>query len=504
MPEVYKYDGPKYDIESLEFLNKPDNSPISTPINYDAPDNETLDYKKIESISKMLNYDMNSTIQNTRPLNTLPLPLNEKKKKTVVLDLDNTLVHASFTPIPQYDFLITVPGMGESDDTLTYHVQKRPGVDLLLQRLSEYKYEIIVFTSAEETYADAILNKLEMDNNITIEFRLYKDSCTIMEIQSKEDDDENEGKGNVKEQKVVMVKDLARLGRDLKNVIIVDDDPAGYTFQPENAVSLKAFKGDLTDRELWKVMDLCRVAVTCGDVREAIRTHAFITTINEKYACSLRQRQLERERMLSGVNLSKIRKTIVVELFEVLVSTSQSPLQHYDFIISSVTEDGETETLYVSIRPGVLYLFTELRKNFEIIVFTESRHETADVILGKIDVNFDISRRFYRGHCKKVGDGYVKDLKKIGLNLCNAMIVDVNPGCYKSQPENGISIRKFEQRNVNDKELYQLADFCSVAASYQDLRRAIWLNRGANNAAKESPANEDGDNVSDKRRWSFF
>ncbi|GLJ15199.1 hypothetical protein SUGI_0248480 [Cryptomeria japonica] len=278
-----------------------------------------------------------------------------------------------------------------------------------------------------------------------------------MEVQSKEDDEEKEAKGNVKEEKVVMVKDLARLGRDLKNVIIVDDDPAGYTFQRENAVSLKAFKGDLTDRELWKVMDLCRVAVTCGDVREAIRTHAFITTINEKYACSLRQRQLKRERMLSGVNLSKIKKTIVLELFEVLVSTSQSPLQHYDFIISSVTEDVETVTL-----------------------------------------------RFYRGHCRKVGDGYVKDIKKIGLNLCNAMIVDVNPGCYKSQPENGISIRRFEQGNVNDKELYQLANFCNVAASYQDLRRAIWLNRGANNAAKESPANEDGDNTIDKRRWSFF
>lgn len=33
------------------------------------------------------------------------------------------------------------------------------------------------------------------------------------------------------------VKDLSRLGRELSNVIIVDNSPASYIFHPENAVS---------------------------------------------------------------------------------------------------------------------------------------------------------------------------------------------------------------------------------------------------------------------------
>lgn len=34
------------------------------------------------------------------------------------------------------------------------------------------------------------------------------------------------------------VKDLSRLGRELRNVIIVDNSPASYIFHPENAVRL--------------------------------------------------------------------------------------------------------------------------------------------------------------------------------------------------------------------------------------------------------------------------
>ena len=34
------------------------------------------------------------------------------------------------------------------------------------------------------------------------------------------------------------VKDLSRLGRELNNVIIVDNSPASYIFHPENAVSV--------------------------------------------------------------------------------------------------------------------------------------------------------------------------------------------------------------------------------------------------------------------------
>jgi len=56
----------------------------------------------------------------------------EMQKKTIVLDLDETLVHSSEEPLRCYDFAIEVAMEGEAT---TYYVLKRPGVDDLLTEL---------------------------------------------------------------------------------------------------------------------------------------------------------------------------------------------------------------------------------------------------------------------------------------------------------------------------------------------------------------------------------
>lgn len=48
------------------------------------------------------------------------------------------------------------------------------------------------------------------------------------------------------------MKDLANLNRDLRQVVIVDDDPAAYQLQPENAIPVRPFTDgrNRDDREL--------------------------------------------------------------------------------------------------------------------------------------------------------------------------------------------------------------------------------------------------------------
>ncbi|GLJ15135.1 hypothetical protein SUGI_0247580 [Cryptomeria japonica] len=132
----------------------------------------------------------------------------------------------------------------------SWYVQKRPHVDRLLTELAK-NYKIIVFTAATKDYADAILDKLDVNN--VIDVRLYRDSCTRM------------GRA--------LVKDLAKLGQELKNVILVDDNPVSYKLQPENAFPVEAFTGDLSDKQLLEVIDFCDKATTCKDMREAIWKH---------------------------------------------------------------------------------------------------------------------------------------------------------------------------------------------------------------------------------------
>lgn len=145
-------------------------------------------------------------------------------RKTLVLDLDETLVHSSFKPVPNADFIIPV----EIDNQIhQVYVLKRPGVDQFLKSMAE-KFEVVVFTASLAKYADPVLDLLDKDK--TVGARLFREACS-------------NHKGNY-------VKDLGRLGRDIRHVIIVDNSPASYLFHPENAVPIDSWFDDENDTEL--------------------------------------------------------------------------------------------------------------------------------------------------------------------------------------------------------------------------------------------------------------
>ncbi|KAJ1565311.1 hypothetical protein HK405_012652 [Cladochytrium tenue] len=145
-------------------------------------------------------------------------------KKCLVLDLDETLVHSSFKPVSNADFIIPV----EIDGTVhSVYVLKRPGVDEFLQRLGD-QFEVVVFTASLSKYADPVLDMLDRSN--VVKWRLFREACV-------------QHKGNY-------VKDLSQLGRELKDIIILDNSPASYIFHPTNAVPISSWFNDPNDTEL--------------------------------------------------------------------------------------------------------------------------------------------------------------------------------------------------------------------------------------------------------------
>nr|XP_043616313.1 carboxy-terminal domain RNA polymerase II polypeptide A small phosphatase 1-like [Erigeron canadensis] len=195
-----------------------------------------LDSKgSVKSLSILLGPDLKQA--NTGPL-LPPLVYPNTRKKTVVLDLDETLIHnvkgtgVDGSILPNniiYDFLFRVDG-------LVYYILKRPFVDEFLQYLSENNFEIVVFTAATEIYASLVLDSL--DPRGLIKHRLSRGSCTEV--------DES------------FTKDLSRLGRDLRKVVIVDDRPKSYSLNPKNAIPIKPFIDDLQDDELMNLMGYFR------------------------------------------------------------------------------------------------------------------------------------------------------------------------------------------------------------------------------------------------------
>ena len=85
------------------------------------------------------------------------LPPKTSSKKTLVLDLDETLVHSQFLPnsIPS-DLILKIDIYNQLQDI---HVLIRPGVQNFLKKLGKL-YEIVIFTASISKYASPLLIKI--------------------------------------------------------------------------------------------------------------------------------------------------------------------------------------------------------------------------------------------------------------------------------------------------------------------------------------------------------
>jgi Dullard-like phosphatase family protein len=103
-----------------------------------------------------------------------PPPERCKGMKTLVLDLDETLVHSQFNQIKNPDFIIPVDIEGT---ICNIFVQKRPGVENFLKEMSKY-YELVIFTASLSKYAEPLMNQMDTSGFCTM--RLFREHCTYI------------------------------------------------------------------------------------------------------------------------------------------------------------------------------------------------------------------------------------------------------------------------------------------------------------------------------------
>uniref|UniRef100_A0A7S1T7G1 FCP1 homology domain-containing protein n=1 Tax=Compsopogon caeruleus TaxID=31354 RepID=A0A7S1T7G1_9RHOD len=166
-------------------------------------------------------------------------------RATLVLDLEETLVHV--TRIKKYskqcDFFFSLKVKGKEE---RFYVKKRPGVDSFLRAVAQW-YEVVVFSGSGYAYVEAIVNRLDPEGFIS--HRLYKEHCTLIGEYC--------------------VKDLSLLGRDLRRVIIMDNNEASYAYQPENAIPIPSWISRDDDCELAKRLPILEGSQFLPDVRNS-------------------------------------------------------------------------------------------------------------------------------------------------------------------------------------------------------------------------------------------
>ena len=212
----------KREITSNDTVKKSLNIDISESIN-----NSNNTKKEIEH-----NIQRYSSFSSLNVKNNI-LELKDKNKKTLILDLDETLVHSGFTRFSRKsDLMLTINFDGEN--RLLY-VLKRPYVDEFLRELSNL-YEIIIFTASIPEYANPVLDLL--DKHKCIKYRLFREHCVF-----------DNG---------IYIKDLKIFDRKINNMIIIDNNPLSYDNNVENGIPILSWYEDTNDNELMKLIPILK------------------------------------------------------------------------------------------------------------------------------------------------------------------------------------------------------------------------------------------------------
>ncbi|KAF8913853.1 HAD-like domain-containing protein, partial [Gymnopilus junonius] len=201
--------------------------------------------------------------------------------KTLVLDLDETLIHSTSRPIPYqgpHSGLFSRVPFGRSTNksaghmvevvlggrSTLYHVYKRPFVDYFLRTVSGW-YTLVIFTASMKEYADPVIDWLDAGRGI-LEHRFFRDAC-LLDL-------------SLFHSLLIFLfiplpngsytKDLSLIEADLARVCLIDNSPVSYTVNEANGIPIEGWTHDPSDEALLDLLPVLDSLRFTSDVRRVL------------------------------------------------------------------------------------------------------------------------------------------------------------------------------------------------------------------------------------------
>ena len=250
----------------MKDINNKDNGPnddIEQNNNEKIKKNNNNNYITVYCIKKKNNINKRNNINNNYNINSniippfIKAPRQKNKKYTLILDLDETLVHVKQININTQNNNLCLNNSYNNNFNQKI-INIRPGLFAFLNGVKPY-YELISFSSASKEYADNILNKIE-SNQKYFEYNLYREHTTLY--------------GNE------YIKDISKVGRNIKEIIIVDNLEKNFVLNPDNGIKISSYFGEINhkkeDNKLYELLKLLILfhKLKYRDLRMAIKDYS--------------------------------------------------------------------------------------------------------------------------------------------------------------------------------------------------------------------------------------
>ncbi|KAK8806159.1 hypothetical protein WA171_007244 [Blastocystis sp. BT1] len=188
----------------------------------------------------------------------LPPKSPDVPSHTLILDLDETLVHCYLDKPEKYDISFQI----EEEESYIVYLCFRPYVFHFLETMSKY-YELVVFSAGIKPYVKTICNLFNHEKRL-IQYSLCRDDCVLV------------GNG-------MYIKDLGALNRDLATTVILDNSPYTFAYHVDNGAPIDSWYCDKNDKKLYQYLPLLKLLSREDDVRVSLRSVFNIQGILDSY-----------------------------------------------------------------------------------------------------------------------------------------------------------------------------------------------------------------------------